>query len=175
MNEPLDELYLQWLYGNVANINQKSRRRTYWNLFRALYTIEFTWFVPNDDARVEDGRALRLEFMQELEIPEVDPDWMDLGCSFLELLIGLSRRLAFETDSLAVDWFWHLIANMELSEYNDSTRFSKNEIEHITTRISERTYERDGYGGLFPLRRPRKDQRKVELWYQMNAYVLELT
>ena len=36
-----------------------------------------------------------------------------------------------------------------------------------------RTYDSNGYGGLFPLRNPREDQRKVELWYQLNAYLLE--
>jgi hypothetical protein len=29
-------------------------------------------------------------------------------------------------------------------------------------------------GGFFPLTHPNDDQRKVEIWYQMNAYLDEL-
>jgi hypothetical protein len=34
-----------------------------------------------------------------------------------------------------------------------------------------RTYEPNGVGGFFPLENPNEDQREVELWYQMSAYV----
>ena len=37
----------------------------------------------------------------------------------------------------------------------------------------DRAYSPDGTGGLFPLHEPDEDQRQVELWYQMSAYLLE--
>jgi len=173
MSQPLDELYLVWLYSNIGNPDLKSPRRTFWKLARELFTTEFVWFVPNDDSRADDGRELRLEFMLDCEIPEVDPDWMGMGCSYLEMLIGLSRRLAFETDSNPKDWFWHLMQNLGLHEYNDATKFSPKDIEEVTERLTFRTYDADGQGGLFPLRNPDRDQTKVELWYQLGAYVIE--
>jgi len=38
-----------------------------------------------------------------------------------------------------------------------------------------RDYHADGRGGFFPLTNPDTDQTKVEIWYQMNAYVTEMT
>lgn len=175
MDAPLDELYLVWLYGQVANTTIKAPRKTYWDLMRALFTTEFVWFVPNDDARVEDGRELRSEFLYDAEIPEVDPDWMDQGCSFLEMLIALSRRVAFQTDNSASYWFWRLIDNLGLGECNDMHKGHLADIvEEVTDRITFRTYDPDGRGGLFPLKHADMDQTKVEIWFQMQAYVLEL-
>lgn len=175
MNEPLDELYLVWLYSQVEDTRTKSPRRTYWNLCRGLFTTEFVWFVPNDDARIEDGRELRFEFLRDAEISEYDPDWIAQGVSYLELMIALARRLAFQTDTNADDCFWILASNVGLNEYNDSYKSTPlaHVIEEVTDRITFRTYKTNGQGGFFPLRHPNKDQTTVEIWYQMSAYILE--
>jgi hypothetical protein len=31
----------------------------------------------------------------------------------------------------------------------------------------------DGSGGLFPLKNPQQNQRTTEIWYQMNAWLME--
>lgn len=173
MNEPLDELYLRWLYSQVASVKSRIRARTYWGLFRQLYTTEFVWIVPNDDNRVMDGQLLREEFLQDSEIEEVDEVWMALGCSYLEMLIGLSRRLSFEGGGEPLEWFWHILHNIELDELNDAQEIPREEISEKLNVITFRTYKRNGIGGLFPLKRTRVDQRDVEIWYQMNAYLLE--
>jgi len=36
-----------------------------------------------------------------------------------------------------------------------------------------RRYSKTGKGGLFPLKHPKKDQTEVEIWYQMQQYVME--
>ena len=141
---------------------------------RHLYTKEFVWLIPNDDNRVEDGRDLRYEFMDDESIDEVDPDWMHLGCSVLEMLIGLSRRLAFEAEGEPRDWFWKLLENVGLPLISDADYDQhKEQIDIAFDRVIWRRYDADGYGGLFPLRNPDKDQRKVELWYQAASYILE--
>lgn len=173
MNEPLDELYLMWLYSQVGSVRYKNPARTYWSILRLLYSKEFVWIVPNDDNRVEDGRELRYEFIDDQEIEDVDIEWMNLGCSMLELMIGLSRRLSFETDRESRDWFWELMENLELHIYNDKVHIPKDEIEERFNQIIWRTYEPDGIGGFFPLKWPEKDQRDVEIWYQLSAYILE--
>lgn len=170
---PLDELYLEWLYSQVADVEFRSRRKTYWAIFRKLYTTEFVWIVPNDDNRVEDGRDLRYEFLHDREIDLPDRDWMELGCSFLEMLIGLSRRLAFETEGESRDWFWHLMKTIDLAGYNDGVELHEERVDDILSTIIWRSYRPDGDGGLFPLRDAHYDQRKTEIWSQMNAYLLE--
>lgn len=169
----LDNRYLTWLYSQVANPNTRTGPRTYWNLCNQLVHIEFAWFVPNDDNRAEDGRELRAEWTATFK-EDAPHEWLSLGCSFLELLIGLARRLAFETDGSVSDWFWQLISNLGLSGYNDGRgNFKHEEVEDITSAVIWRTYDRDGNGGLFPLRRASKDQRKVEIWYQLSEYLLQ--
>lgn len=177
MSKPLDELYLTWLYSQVASVRLKNPARTYWVLLRALYKTEFVWLVANDDNRLEDGRDLRYEFIQQEAIGGVDEEWLTIGCSLLEMLLGLSRRLAFESDEDddVSAWFWHLLNNIHLSNFNDDVVDEKHEeyIAHVLETVIWRNYRSDGVGGLFPLRKPREDQRKVELWYQLSTYLLE--
>ncbi len=93
----------------------------------------------------------------------------------LELLIILSRQLSFEMDDGADAWFWHLVQVLDFQQFHDRNfdDFSREEIATTLERVIWRTYEPNGEGGLFPLRNEERDQRKVELWYQLNAYLLE--
>lgn len=172
MDQPLDDAYLSWLYSQIGSVKLKNRARSYWRLARQLYTKEFVWFVPNDDNRVEDGRDLRFEFLEETGLT-ADDNWMDLGCSVLEMLVGLSRRLSFEAEGEARDWFWHLMDNLQLRECNDRLAWSDEHVDEILDRVIYRNYGPSGEGGLFPMESPAEDQRNVELWYQMAAYLLE--
>ena len=165
--EPLDVIYLEWLYDSVWHGNRsKPRRREYMDIFRIMYTKEFVWLIANDDNRAEDGKSLRYEFLETNDI-QADADWLDLGCSFLEMLIALSRRLAFETGTPYKEWFWHIVRGLGITEVPVS------DVEEILDGVIWRTYSPDGTGGLFPLRHPDQDQTHVELWYQMSAYLLE--
>lgn len=172
MSANLDELYFEWLYGQISSVKLKNPSRTYWNLFRILFKKEFIWWVPNDDNRVEDGKDLRYEFLEDAK-ESATVDWLDLGCSMLELFIGLSRRLAFETNAEPAEWFWELLENLDLRQYNDRVIIPCDEVEAALDKVIWRTYKRNGSGGLFPLKRARQDQREVELWYQLGEYILE--
>lgn len=171
-----DDAYLRWLYSQVASVRHKDPSRTFWSLFRLLYTKEFVGYIPNDDNRVEDGRALRYEFVEETRT-HVDQEWLDLPCSMFEMLIGLSRRLAFEADGQPRGWFWHLMTNIGLQKCNDAfliTDVQLQQVDQILDIVIWRRYDADGHGGLFPLKKmPSRDLREVELWYQMSAYLLQ--
>ena len=142
---------------------------------KQLYVKEFVWLIPNDDNRAEDGKELRYEFINEQGIDEVDQAWLDLGCSVLEMMIALARRAAFESDDEVVDWFWRFIFNLGLNNHTDIayTSATEREVDNVLDTVIFRTYDADGLGGLFPLTHPRQDQRKVELWYQLAAYLSE--
>lgn len=92
----------------------------------------------------------------------------------LELLIGLSRRLSFEEDGDSRRWFWQLLTNVNLAQYNDKEKLPLATVDEVLQRVIWRTYNTNGIGGLFPLNNPSKDQREVELWYQMSAYLLDV-
>lgn len=175
MSAHLDERYFEWLYGQVCSVRLKNPSRTYRNLFHILYTKEYVWLIPNDDNRVEDGKDLRYLFLdlEGIEIRPEDQRWLELGCSFLEFLIALSRRLEFETDVDSVTWFWQLIENIGLNQLNDRVEIDEDAVNDVLDRVIWRNYKRNGRGGLFPLHNATKDQRKVEIWYQLSAYILE--
>jgi len=174
MDKPLDEAYFVWLYSQVGDSEIANPNHTYWGMFKQLFTKEFVWFIPNDDNRIADGKDLRYEFVEESGLEDVDRRWLQLGCSMLELLIGLSRRLAFEADGEPRDWFWQMLENMDLSPYNDHYQKRRvSEIDEILDRVIWRTYGINGEGGIFPLKYTRNNQQKIELWDQMSEYVLE--
>jgi hypothetical protein len=174
MTEPLDELYFRWLCSQVTNVKLKNPARTYWSLLRQLHSKEFVWIIPNDDNRLEDGRDLRHEFVENEGLEnEVDPDWLNIGCSMLELLIGVARMLNFEDDEPVEDWFWIMLENLGLRHCTDKSNYDEQDVDEILDDVIWRTYDPDGRGGLFPLRHAPEDQREVELWYQASAYLLE--
>lgn len=172
---PLDELYFAWLYRQVGSVEEKHPSRTYWSLLKQLYDKEFVWIIQNDDNRSLDGKNLRHEFADQEAIKHIDSGWMHLGCSMLELLIGLSRRLSFQGWGEPHIWFWTLIENLGLEIFNDNTILPTEEIDEILNQVIFRTYDANGRGGLFPLERAEHDQRRVELWYQLNEYLIEKT
>lgn len=170
---PLDELYFQWLYRQVGKAGT-NRTRTHWNLARQLFTKEFVWITPNDDNRIVDGTTLRYEFVAYSELGQVEAAWMYEGCSVLEMLIALSRRLAFEAEGQPRDWFWVLMKNLGLDEFTDDRHEGfVSDIDDILERLIWRRYSPDGKGGLFPLQNAVTDQREVEIWYQMSQYLHE--
>jgi len=171
MSPPLDELYFPWLYSLVGSTRIADPSKTHWNLLRQLYNKEFVWFIPNDDNRAKDGRDLREEFIRHEGLFSVDRNWMDLGCSMLELFIGLSRRAAFETGWPRRRWFWEIMSNLLLDGYHDAAPLPERKIDDILDCVIWRLYADDGTGGPFPVKGQR-DMQQMELWYQLQAYMI---
>lgn len=172
-SEPLDELYFKWLYNQVADPEQDL---TFWNLLRVLFTTEFVWIVPNDENRIADGKALRESFIdtQGIRLRRSERNWIELGCSMLELMVGLADRLEFETDKGTTHyWFWELMENLGLGMYDDAVEVPEEHVREVLEMVIQRYYEPNGHGGFFPLEHPLGDQREIELWYQLSAYVME--
>lgn len=171
----LEGRYLDWLYDRVVPFKSRTRNRTYRMLFQQLHDTIFVAIVPHDENRIADAQDLRYEYLAHNEAEQGDPDWTRSPCSMLELLIILSRMVAFELDEDLKPWFWHFLEILELEQFDDNYYNSqaKEVIQATLERVIWRTYAPNGEGGLFPLRRPGSDQRKVELWYQLNAYLLE--
>jgi hypothetical protein len=171
----LDERYLDWLYSLVAPVTIRNPARSYWRLCEHLFKKSFRWFVPNDDNRIEDARELRYDFLDKFDIDDDNPTWMDLDISVLELFIALSRRTSFESGEAPEVWFGRFLDNLDLRKYTDAI-YKQGRWEDVDMTIDnfvDRKYKPNGLGGLFPLKNPKEDQREVEIWYQMSAYLIE--
>jgi hypothetical protein len=164
MNQ-IDYEYYEWLISQIHIPNGKS----YNDLFEIMHNIEFHWTVPNDNNRLQDGKDLRYEFLNDRNLT------LNLGgVTVLEILISLSRRTAFTAGGTPEDWAWKLLKNLQLTKKPDRlTEEEIVEVNDILDALIWRTYERDGRGGFFPLKNSEEDQTKVEIWYQMNQYVIE--
>lgn len=169
----IEQEYYVWLVTQIALPNNGS---VFHELLSRMHSTEFLWngdhVVAGDHNRVEDARELRREFAggRKLNvIPTAD------GVSFLEVLIGLSRRTAYaDGEQDAPWWAWKLVKNLRLNRMTDPIAPGQmHRIDLILEALVWRTYRDDGLGGFFPLKNPRQDQAKVEIWYQMNAYLIE--
>lgn len=172
----LDE-YFSWLC-DLVEITQPFV--SYVELAETLHEKPFRWFVPNDDNRAFEGIALRERFCEENGIEYV-LEYFPEEASMLELIIALAYRCeAIMADMNGCipmkEWFWKMLGHVGLDRFTDVPNpgaWEDDEVDRILDRIIRRTYMSDGRGGLFPLKYPKKDQRKVELWYQMSSYLLE--
>ena len=176
--ENINNYYFDWLCDIVEN-----SKGEYNILLRYLFDTEFSnetaIFINNDSNRVEDSLDLREDFIneqlsrEELYLVET---FLHQECSLLEVMISLAYRME---DVMGLDefpnWFWIMISNLGLDEFTDDhfTRKNLDTVERKVSNLLNREYFRDGTGGLFPLKDPNSDQRKVEIWYQMSAYLIE--
>lgn len=172
MDEPIESLYFNWLVAKVSDPHARTPSQTHWKLLRELQNTEFVWTVARDDNRAEDGVGLRVEFLRVSNL-EADPEWLDIGCSVFEMIYALSRRAAFEDGRKPFEWFWEIMTNLGLADWTDATSFRPDDVGEVLYRLVWRTYESDGSGGMFPLVDLHLDQRKVEIWYQLEAYLAE--
>jgi hypothetical protein len=170
--------YFEWLLDKID-----MREHNHHILVDILHIKEFYWTISNDDNRLQDGKELRINFSEETGIRKIES--LNRPCSVLEVLVGMMFRFdnampdpetEEEEKERPSKWFWEMLENCGLAKYDDDYYMQKDrriEIDEIITRILSRDYDKDGSGGLFPLKHPKKDQRKIELWYQMNAYIME--
>ena len=176
-----EQFYFNWLC-SLVHIDQENT--TYYILAKDMFNKEFISLVNHDENRAYDGMELRDECAEELGYSCWEETGEDMACNLLEMVIGLARRIDFETsDPYEEDetdrtsyWFWEMIDNLGLTEFDDDSYVDLEGqifVGSILDRLVERRYDPDGEGGLFPLRYPKEDQRKVEIWYQMCAYLAE--
>lgn len=167
------EYYLRWLDHQLTSESSQPTRG-YSDLVQVMFDTPFAWSVPMDDNRMADAMELRSEFAEGHGVPRMVME--ELGpCSFIEVLIGLSRRMSFIAGGSSPRWAWQLLVNLRLERMWDRLSRSKmQQVLHILETVIQRTYEPNGVGGFFPLAWPDRDQTQVELWYQMNSYVEEM-
>lgn len=178
MSRSIEQRYFSWLCNLVCD-NQFYKFRDYTKLLKTLYSREFYWKIPLDSNRASDGCELRRRFAYENRFGDDDiADMLRSPCTVLEMMVGLAVRCEDEImhDDYIGDrtstWFWGMIENMGLVQMNDQF-YEKYEVNDRITDMLERHYHPSGLGGLFKVYLNKCDMRDVEIWYQMQYYLVE--
>lgn len=163
---PYEDRYFEWL---VDIIKHNGLEKNHHYVLQALYDKPFRWSVANDDNREADGERLRDRFGWDGNFK---------GCSVLEMMVALAERIEHDitgepgNEDKTYYWFWLMVDNLGLLDYDDD-RFNSSDVDYILENFLDRRYFSNGTGGLFPLKITSKDQRKVEIWFQMCAFLDE--
>lgn len=169
--------YFDWLCSR-AKITPLGHR--YFEMAKTMHGMRWRHGeIKTDDNRANDGLMLRVEYMEKFGPKGSSTDRGQ--CTMFEFLVAIAKRMNFimgdEHDSHRTAlYFWALIKNLGLEKCSDENWYScEGEFRVIDAmnRILDRTYNADGSGGLFPLRWIEADQRKLEIWYQMQCWLTE--
>lgn len=168
--ESVEDEYFRWLASTIDDAPGIRERQ---DLYIQLHNTVFLWspMVPNDRNLLGHVISKRTQFDEDcwLVTQDLHRKFYNKPVTVFEVLLTISDHMAFLVNGSAVRCFRLLLANLELGSQS-----TKSEIDEKLVTFMERRYNNDGSGGgLFPLRGPDRNQRRVELWYQMNAYILE--
>lgn len=174
----LNNAYFDWMYQLV--FESYSRRLSYRKLLQELHRTEFSYVIPMDGNRAEDGVDLRYRFGRSAGYDDaMISTYLDQRpCSVLEMMIALAIRCEEhimddpDIGNRTGQWFWNMIVNLGLGSMNDS-KFDEDLVEDVIQRFLERRYKRNGEGGLFTVNHCGHNLRSVEIWYQMCWYLDE--
>lgn len=169
----LKKEYDEWLIEKTGLFNNH-----FIKLGQALISKKFYYFLENDMNRAIDGEEVRRDFMCET----LWDDYSSLNgpCNCLELIYGLAKRIneiIYDPDNqidTTQESIFCMLQNLGLLIFDDEhyeERGGNVAVYRILEIFLERSYDRFGNGGLFPNKNSKKDQRKVEIWYQMAEYI----
>lgn len=167
--------YFEWLYDlgfHVSKRNHISYKKVAWLLF----DTEFTWTIPLDENRASDGLYLRIEFANDVYGDSGMAKNIHGGCSVLELMVGLALRAERDfTGTMAGKpdihhWISDMFSSTGLVEYDDNN-FDHPRVSRIVSTVIDRTYSKNGKGGLFYIPKVDADMTELELWSQLMRYI----
>lgn len=148
-----------------------------------LHNIEFTYVMPQDRNRAEDGLDLRYKFAVSQgykSSADLVVNYLGGSCSVLEMMVALA---IYCEESLMDDprlgdrtgqWFWEMITNLGLGAMYNS-HFDREFVDEVIGRFLNRDYRPDGKGGLFRVRDPGPDMRDMEIIAQLYRYLNSIT
>ena len=176
--EYLKNEYFLWLLSIIEY--RRINTRMYGRLLSYLFNREFTWVVSHDSNRALDAINLRYEFLNDYGDfdPEVTTSLDDKPCSVLEVLVKLAIdweheiTYDFHKGDRSNRWFWVMVDNLGLLEYPDS-HFDEDIVDEIVSVWLDRRFEKNGIGSPFPVKSGIRDQRGIEIWLQLQDFVLE--
>lgn len=177
-SDVINNRYFVWICGLIGDNSREVKEPSYCKLLSCLYDTEFSYIIPMDGNRAEDGIDLRYRFGDEkgIEDTTISSHLNDRPCSVLEMMAALAIRceehimddpdIGNRTDK----WFWDMIVSLGLGMMDDS-HFDMTYVNRVIIKFLDRKYKRNGEGGLFTVKHCIRDMRTAEIWYQMCWYL----
>ena len=176
--------YFEWMYSSVFTDSEGNYIPCYHELLQYLNSINFRYTIAMDGNRESDGISLRYHYGWYEHVPDaVIASEIDIyPCSVLEMMVALSRRM--ESDVMGDSdygnrthiWFFNMLESLGIEDMTDEN-FSEFIVANAIDNWMDHNYASDGKGGLFTLKCPYQDLRRVEIWEQamwwLNEYVDE--
>lgn len=167
----IQDEYFEWMCRFVQKGHSSFRK-----LLRKLDSMEFTYILPKDENRAEDGISFRWRFANLYDDPYFIMDCLSRPCSVFEMILALAMRCEEDIMDNAEygcrvnQWFWRMIVNLGLGSMTDNN-FDEEYVESVVNRFLRREFEPDGKGGLFTIKNCKTDLRHVEIWTIMLWYL----
>lgn len=183
VNSMFDE-YFEWIYDRVVGVPGYSRLLDHLNGIPYLpsWNPDEKDLELMDENRVTDGLTLRYDFAYANGYPNtiIDRVFSDSVCSVLELMAALAIRCEEDImddpdygDRTSV-WFMYMLRSLKL-EYQTDDTFDPVYVDDVIGAFLSRRYSREGDGGLFYVPGVDQDMRKLDLWYQMHAFLRRIS
>ena len=161
---------------NLISYDEKTVEESYNKLLLQLLNKEFTYMIPADVNRAEDGKDLRHRFVFQYGNQGIPASFFSEPCSVLEMMIALALRC--EEDIMSDPdkgdrtglWFWTMIVSLKLDSMTDEY-YDREYVLDCIDIFLKRKYAPNGEGGLFTVDDPDIDMRTIEIWYQMHFYL----
>lgn len=156
--------YFEWL----VSVIEVSNTGQYVNLLHKLYARDYFAQFALDQNRLQDG--IDLYYYYNPAGPA------EQRCSVLAMLVALAVRIENEYMATATNnrtglWFWSMIYSMGLDKYDD-LHWNENAVDDILNRFMNHQYEINGSGGLFTVPKTKYDMRTLQIWDQMQQWLL---
>lgn len=171
----INNRYFEWMFDLVCS-GRYDGPVTYRKLLSYLHNTEFTYIIPMDSNRAENGIDMRWRFVLS-EDCKSRYEYLDGPCSVFEMMIALAMKIEEIMYDTAVgdrtgQWFWGMISDLGLKTMIDDN-FDKDYVEEVVMRFLNREYEPNGRGSLFVIKDCTQDLRKVEIFQQLCWYLDE--
>lgn len=173
--DALNDSYFVWMCQLVDGKNYER------HLLIHLHEVDFTYTIPMDGNRAEDGIDLRYRFGRECGYDDVlvAAYLDDRPCTVLEMMVALALRCEEhimedpDVGNQTARWFWNMIDSLGLTNMVGA-QYNKGYVDATIAIFLNREYKRDGKGGLFTVKHEKfvvRDMREIEIWYQMCYYL----